>query len=178
MKTISINLYKLNELSAEAKQNAISKLSDINIDFDWWDCIYEDASQAGLTITSFDLGRSNYINTGMDDANRTAKLITENHGEQCDTFIASTLFLKDQSLLVGKYSNGKDLNIVSEDNEKEYDEDIEVLEDEFLDKIRECYKLQLKNEYEYLTSDEAIKGTIEINDYYFTKDGNIINESF
>ena len=57
MKTHTINTYSFNELSEEAQQKAIENLSDINVNFDWWNFTYEDAKNIGLKITSFDLDR-------------------------------------------------------------------------------------------------------------------------
>lgn len=37
MKTKTINTYQFDELSDEAKQHAIEKLSDINVNYEWWD---------------------------------------------------------------------------------------------------------------------------------------------
>jgi hypothetical protein len=42
MKTRTINVYEFSELSDEAKEKAIEKLYDINVDYDWWDSNYED----------------------------------------------------------------------------------------------------------------------------------------
>jgi hypothetical protein len=42
MKTKTINLYEFDELSEQAQQKAIDSLSDLNTDYEWWDCTYED----------------------------------------------------------------------------------------------------------------------------------------
>lgn len=55
MKTTTVNLYSLSELSEESQKRALSDLSDINIQDEWWDFMYEDAKRMGLQITAFDL---------------------------------------------------------------------------------------------------------------------------
>ena len=41
----------MEKLSDKAKQKAIEKFYDINVDYDWWDSVYEDAKNIGLKIT-------------------------------------------------------------------------------------------------------------------------------
>ena len=62
MRTIEIKAYLFNELSEEAKEKAVQNLSNINVQFDWWHFIYEDAKNIGLKITSFDLYRNKHAN--------------------------------------------------------------------------------------------------------------------
>ena len=40
MKTIETVVYDFDELSDEAKQKAINNLSDINVDYGWWEFQY------------------------------------------------------------------------------------------------------------------------------------------
>lgn len=76
MRTETINIYQFNELSNEAKQNAIKQNYDINVSHDWWTNTYEDAERIGLQITSFDLERNKHAKgaiIGMHE--ETARLI-------------------------------------------------------------------------------------------------------
>lgn len=41
--TIEKTAYKFAELSEMAKQKALESLYDLNVDYDWWDYIYDDA---------------------------------------------------------------------------------------------------------------------------------------
>lgn len=54
MRTVRTKVYKFNELSKTAKEKAIESFYDINMDYDWWDSVYEDFSMfcetIGLTI--------------------------------------------------------------------------------------------------------------------------------
>ena len=165
MKTKTINLYQFSELSEDAKQKAIERLSDINVDFKWWDCTYEDAANVGLKITGFDMDvyvKGEFIDSALSCAHK----IESEHGEQCETFKTAKQFIEDFNTINMKYEN-------DEINEDEAETDEEDLNEQFLFDLCEDYRIILRDEYEYLTSEEAIIETIESNEYYFTEDGKL-----
>lgn len=152
MRTIRIKLYKFSELSESAKQKAIENLSDINVDYNWWESTYEDAKNIGLKITSFELDRNRHAKgkfTGY--AIDTAKDILEEHGQDCETYKTAEGFISDYNTTL--------------------DEDIEELEEGFLNSLLEDYSIILQKEREYLQSEDAIIETIEANEYEFTITG-------
>ena len=164
MKTVEIKLYKFSELSESAKERVLSDHYDINIDFEWWDGVYEDAEQIGLEIKGFDLDRGRYVKGSfINSPAETAELITINHGKGCETYKTAHNFLTELNELTGKYPNIEDCP----------EDDIEALEDDFLQLLCEDYRIILQQEYEYKTSEEAIIETIEANEYDFTEDGKI-----
>lgn len=155
-----VTVFEFKELDPKIQQKVLEKNAYINVDggFDWWDSTYEDAKRVGLDITGFDLDRPNYCKGKFIDVNHevnrgklTAKLILKEHGEQCETFKTAEKFL----------------------SELEHNKDNEDMIDDFLNDILEDYKTILKNEYEYLTSKEAIIETIEANDFQYLEDGTI-----
>ena len=75
---------------------------------------------------------------------KLTKAILENHGKTCETY-----------KLAEKWQNKH-----GEDNQ-----------DEFTKLLLKVYLNILNKDYEYLTSEEAIKETIEANEYEFTKEG-------
>lgn len=167
MKTIEIKLYSFDELSDEAKQKAIEKLSDINVDYDWGDCTYEDAANIGLKITSFDLERGSYVNGVFTiPAVEVAAKIVQEHGETCETHKTALQFGIDYAKLKEKYK------ITDEDDWEEICE-IEALEEAFLSDLCEHYLKILRDEYEYVTSAEAIIETIKANEYDFLESGKL-----
>ena len=167
MKTKTINLYQFSELSEDAKQKAISNLCDINIDYEWWNCTYDDASNIGLKITGFDIDRGSYVNGEfIDSALSCAHKIESEHGETCETWKTAKQFINDFNTINLKYEN-------DEINEDEAETDEEDLNEEFLKSLCEDYRIILRNEYGYLTSEEAIIETIESNEYDFTEDGKL-----
>jgi len=165
MRTIRTKVYQFSELSKQAKQKAIEVCADYNVSYDWWESTYEDAANIGLKITGFDIDRGSYCKGEIIGTHEeTAKLIIEQHGEQCDTYTTAKDFLKALDEIADKYKNE------GEDNWDEQSE-IEEAEEDFLKSLLEDYRIILQNEYEYQTSEEAIIETIQANEYEFTADG-------
>ncbi len=170
--TFTTTVYTFDELSDRAKENAVSRLCDINVDYEWWDCTYEDAARVGLKITGFDVGRGNSI-TGdfTESADECAEMILVDHGEGCETFKTASAYLASRGELVSRFSDGVDTDAVAEGNEYDFDCECDELDREFKRDLLEDYLSILRNEYEYLTSEEAIIETILANEYEFDEDG-------
>ena len=175
MKTITTKtvVYKFDELDKQQRQEAIENLYDINVDHDWWDGVYDDAANVGIKITSFDIDRGSYCNGDIYCILDTAEKIIEEHGEHCETHKTAADYLESRAELVKKHSDGKNLDIVAEDNEYDFDNECDDLDEEFKKSILEDYRIMLSNEYDYLTGKEAIIDTIQANDYDFTADGKL-----
>jgi len=174
MKTISINLYKFEELTKEAQQKALEKYYNINVDHNWWESTYEDAKTIGLEIEGFELDRNKHCSGGvMYSGNETSNLILENHGEECQTTVLAIHFRARWDNLVNEYSDGVKLDEVTEENEQEFDIKADELEKEFEIDLLNEYANMLQNESEYLMSEEAIKETLISNEYDFTDNGEI-----
>jgi predicted RNA-binding protein YlxR (DUF448 family) len=159
MRTIETTLYKYSELSEAGKQKAREYLSEINVDFDWWDSIYEDAAEIGLKIKGFDIGRGAYVKGEyFCSAIESIKKVLENHGQDCDTTKTAQYFL----------------DLYNEIAPEMRDDDwLSDFEDDYLDAMCDCYLTLLRDEYEYQTSEEAVIETIEANEYEFTEDGKL-----
>jgi hypothetical protein len=172
--TKTITVYQFNELSDFAKKTAINKLSDINVNFDWWDSVYEDAKTVGIKITSFGLDRNRSAEGEfLDSPSYTAYKILAEHGETCETYKTAKEYLSEYNYLVEKYSDGVNKHRVSEDNEQAFDDEANDLDGDFLKSIVEDYAIMLQKEYEYLCSDAAIIEAIEANEYEFTINGTL-----
>ena len=164
MKTKTINVYQFDELSDDAKAKAIERLSDINVDYQWWESTYEDARYVKLKLTEFDLDRNKHCRGSfMESPTETAELIVSSHGKDCDTYKTAKAFLSNLNDLTSPYPNIED---VPEDK-------IEDLEDMFLADLLEDYASILQKECDYLQSEEAIIETIKANEYWFTEDGKL-----
>lgn len=174
MKTKTITLYSFDELSEESKEKAINNLSTINVDFEWWESIYEDAQRIGLKITGFDLDRHRHA-TGnfIESATECADKILKEHGKECETYKTAKQFISDRDSLVAKYSDGIEKDKVEEGKEFEFDKECDELENEFLRSLLEDYSLMLQKESEYLQSREAIEETIKANECFFTESGDL-----
>jgi len=145
MKTINpkpFQVFQFSELSDDAKKVAIEQLNDINVaDFDWWSYTYDDAKSIGLKITSFDLDRHQIDGVLVNTAHEICPKIIAEHGEQCGTYALAKKWLND------------------------------YMESDFLKELCGEYLTILRDEYDYLISDEAIISTIEINEYEFLESG-------
>lgn len=161
MKTHTVTTYLFDELSPEAKQKAIDNLLYINVDYDWWEFVYDDAREIHCKIDGFSINREGDCDLKLTkDAETVADLIMKNHGEICDTYKLAAQYKIDLARLDEK---------PGEDQGDEHND----LEEEFTKQLSECYLSMLRQEYEYLTSEEAIKETIQANEYEFTIDGKL-----
>jgi hypothetical protein len=170
-RTTTINVYSFFELSEQAKKNAINKLSDINVDYEWWEFTYEDAKNIGLKITGFDLDRNRHATGQLTlSAAEVAANILKDHGEKCETHHTAQQFIEDFNPLFAEYMDESSEHYEN----REREEELQDIENDFLKSLLEDYSVILQNEYEYKTSEEAIRETIEANEYEFDEQGNLI----
>lgn len=165
MKTIKkeYQLFTFKELDQDIQEKVISKLYDINVDYDWFEFIYDDAKNIGISIKAFDIDRASYCKIELNEMPRkVATLIMENHGETCETYKTALSFIESADNL--------DIDLDG------YDDRFDDLVKEFTYSLAEDYRILLSQEYEYLTSEKAIIETIEANEYNFLKDGTMFNE--
>ena len=174
MKTIEIKLYEFEELSAEAKENAIAENRTMNVDWDWWDCTCEGMKEVGVEIDSFDIYYRN-ISITIEDSEHTANKTIEYYGEGMEVVKISKRFIADRDALIKRLGEGNDIAgySVKEEFIDEYDEEIEYLEEEYRKEMSEEILTWLRDEYEYLQTDEAVAETLIANDYEFTEGGTI-----
>lgn len=176
METREYKVYKFDELSDEQKEKTIEKHSSINIDFEWWDSTYEDASRVQLKLDGFDLDRNRHC-TGnfIGYAEDTAKKIMTEHGKNTDTLLTAREFMANRAKLLIQFPEAivNDGEGGYDENEYDRENEQEDLDTEFLRAILEDYSVILQKEYEYLTSEEAIIETLKANDYDFKEDGSI-----
>ena len=153
-------IYCFKELPDDVQEKAITNLYDINVDHEWWKFTYEDAEMVGLKISSFDIDRGSYCKLDfIESAEASAHLIMDNHGVGCETYKTAESYLAERDELINKAD--KD------------DSDLDDLDSEFKKSISEDYRMMLQKEFEYLTSEEAIKECIESNDYEFDINGKL-----
>lgn len=171
MKTIQLKLYQFNELTEQGKAKAIADNADFNVNYNWWDMTYEDALNIGLKITGFDLDRAHYCNAEYtEDAVYTARQIQLQHGEQTDTYRLANEFQESRDLIVSTWPKDETGEL---EQVNELDEALDNVENSFLKSLAQAYLRILDNEYDHLTSDEAIADALIANDYWFTADGKL-----
>ena len=192
IETSTRKLYQFAELDEETQQKAIEKLYDINVDHEWYDCTYEDVKEIGKIIgirvdkvyfsgfssqgdgACFE-GSYEYAK-GSGKAIRTyAPRDTELHG------IADRLTAIQRPYMYGLYAHVKQRGHYYHENCTEIDVDhdgyydtlpYDDIVEELRDFMRWIYS-RLEKEYEYLTSEESIKETIEANEYEFDENGDL-----
>jgi hypothetical protein len=162
--TTHTEAYKFEELSEDAKHNAINRRSDINVDREWWQFTCDDAEDIGLKITGFDCGRASVINGNLTlSACKVAEKIKANHGKTCNTYKLAVKLLEDakriqDALDQAEANASNDICDVREKSEIE----MEDLETEFERALKTEYLHILGKEYEYLTSLESITPSPQI----------------
>lgn len=180
MKHVTITLYSFDELSEQAKANAVAKLNYINVDYNWWDWIYEDAEKVGIRITGFTLHVQGIHIEGKlaGTMNEAIDKIIQEHGEASETHKTALLYRKSWDELVKAHSDGINTNKVAEGKESIFDELADDMETQFLKSILENYHKTLASEYDYRTGEEAIKEAIEANEYLFLENGELAHCTF
>lgn len=168
MRTIEVKLYKYDELSEDSKENALKSLWDVNVDHGWWESTYEDAGHVGIKIKGFDIDRGSYCKIEfLNGAIDVAEDILKEHGNQCDTWKTARSFLDDYrraERLFDSIGENDGFDFI-------YEDDAHEMIEEFKKNVAEDYRIILQNEYEYLTSEEAIAESLRANEYEFDENG-------
>lgn len=182
-------LYEFSELSDAAKQKALEILRYTNVDYDWWDYdghmgfsadeirkhhLTEDESKHELVKFKelhFDLDRAAYVQFdgaqfSNDETARKYLGVPKSIWERTDWSFSNVCH------------GGNNCNSTELEYEWRGDHDLTprqsaILDravERFKDKVHECYR-NLQQSYDYLTSDEAIKESIEANEFEFTETG-------
>lgn len=173
MRIKETKVFPFSELSDGAKEKAVEKLYDINVDYEWWESTFDDAETVKLKLTEFDIDRGSYCQGEfIEYAKDTADAIIENHGENCETRQTAEEFIVDSAKLYMEYPVKLD-DDGDDENETDRTREQGDVNAEFLQSILEDYRIILQKEYEYLTSEKVIIETIEANEYEFTDDGKI-----
>jgi hypothetical protein len=186
-------VYKYSELSEDAKEKAREWWSEIGLDYDWFDSVFEDAKAIGAII-GIDIdkiyfsgfwsqgdgacfvGSYHYAKESVKKLKEYApqdtelhRIVTELAAVQKTRFYQLTATIKH----TGHYSHSRSTDIdvadyrTGNDTDTEADNAIKELLRDFMNWI---YRI-LEKEYEYLTSDEQVAETMAANEFEFTKDG-------
>ena len=160
MRTITLNIYKFEELSAPAQKVAIRNHQHIEVDLiDWSYPIIEDAALTShIKITEFDLPynlRSKFIT----DARTSAQSIISEMPTDSPLYSIASKFLSEQeSLERSQFTSAARL-------------DMERNEGLYQTKLEKYYLKTLDQHYDYLTSDEGVQEYLRDSDFEFTADG-------
>jgi hypothetical protein len=87
MKTINVTIYQYSDLDERGKARVRESNRDTWLEGRWYNGVYDDAENIGLTIKSFDLYRRE-IDVRADDVDDTARAIEKDHGIETPTYKA------------------------------------------------------------------------------------------
>ena len=193
MKTKTIKVYQFNELSKEIKEKVINEYVGINVDCDWWVFSLEDITEQIKEKTSLNINPEK-INF---DLNRGLKMYIEDsvllsslcekykYLENIDLTAKFGVFTND--LGGGMCSSLKYSDLPTEDMiDLDIDDDTpelkkavieNIYKDKIINDLNEIHLIleqgikDLWEDYNNLQSEEAIKETIEANEYGFNENG-------
>ena len=182
MREITVKAYKFDELSEAAQERALNAFRCSNVEFNWWEDSYDTIRTAGKLL-----------GLEIDDIHFDADLYC--------IFDAHYRYVRGASAAVCKgFSWADDLHKVAKDLQAlqkrhfyslscavtkgrsmnyyrcfRFGEDYEC-EDlgDILDDFAHWARILLRDEYKDLTSDEAVKEIIIVNEYEFTEDGKLV----
>lgn len=170
--TVETEVYKFSELSEEAKEHALSNLAVINVDFEWWDTSYDHYESLGIRVAEFNEYRAKI--ELIYDAEIVAANIVAAYPEMDTEMLKKNPNYKTPEIRNTASTFLTDFEALTLDEEGDYDdEDYTDLENDFTYELSEIVRIELRKEYEDLTSEEAIVDTIEANEYDFTVEGNL-----
>lgn len=182
--TKTYKVFEFSELSKEAQQKVLTDMYDINVEYDWWWQTYEDfdtqLEEVGIKAINtsdrkyngafyFSLDRDNYIYIDKAVVTDQEKLLRAS-GITDKEVISKAV--ENDSLYIGTNHQS---NYVDDQSGDVSEEVVDKVND-FLKNLLEKFLKQLKDEYEYLTSEECLKDTIESNEYTFLENGEMFNE--
>lgn len=187
MRIKETKVYKYDELTDEAKEKAIEKLWDINVDSEWWDYDGKTGfSQAEITKYGLELAHSDdlleYKKLYFDiDRGAYIQFIDAEfaHEETARRFLGvpAELWAKVDWRILDQPGRNSSTRLEYEHAEYEdfTDEETRILDhavSQFEDKVQEALN-GLRGEYDYQTSREAVEETIRINEYEFNERGGL-----
>lgn len=195
MRIIETKAYKFGELSAEAKEKALTHCREWQTDHNWWEFVHDDAKEAAQII-GIDIeriyfsgfwsqgdgacfeGHYSYKPNSCKQIRQFAPMDTELH-EIADALrnIQKVNFYQLRAGVKHRghyyHENCTDIDIDRYDS-CELSRDAEELITTLLRDFMRWIYSRLEKEYECLTSDESVADMIEANEYEFDEYGNII----
>lgn len=140
---VKTEVFTFEELSEEAKQNAIELNAGFNVEYDWWDCTFDDAKNIGLEIEAFDAHRMTISGALSESVYDVCILIAADHDESCDTHKLATGYIEEYAKCKQQFNDSLE---VDDDLDFLDSEELEDLEHEFLHDLLQEYLVILKKD--------------------------------
>ena len=172
MQTQTINTFLFSELNEKAKEFALNKYRELGTSDYWYENTFYDAKENGIRITGFDLDRGQKIEGEFIWSEiEVAEKLEDEFPEGSNINNLASKFLKDRLRICDSYEfiDGAPIN------EGELEAELNDLEYQFQKDVLHQYWIFLRDEYEYLFSDEYLSDYFEDNEYQFTEDGKLFN---
>ena len=194
MRTISVDLFLFDELSEDVQKKVIDKHRDINVDHDWWDFTYDTFKEDCI----FDVDKmyfSGFYSQGdgamfeyssIPDSLKNDFIDSLDLSPMRKNWLLNNVYVSGKGKHSGYYSHEKccSHSIYWEVNNgdlhwdtkfyrwlESFADDFEqYVIDKYEDLCRDLYCV-LKNEYNYLISDEQVAEAIRRNEYEFNENG-------
>ena len=176
MRIIETKVYRFKELDEQAKEKAIENNRETFVMDSWWEFVEYDLEMFGLKLKEFDLGRRDYVKLEMYYAlDKICDKIMKISGDTTEIYKTAERYGKEYKLIQDDMESLNDMD--TDKNEHDLTRLVhktQDLEEEFLKELSKEALSMLKNEYEYLTSEECIIEMFEANEYEFTEEGKLI----
>ena len=183
MREMTVTVYSFNELSDDAKKRALNAFRDINVEYDWWTYGAYDTIRTAGRLLGLDIDRINFdtdsyciFNADYEYVRGAAKAVKAEFPQDTKLHDVARKLQDLQKRhfysLSCAVTKGQSMNYYrcfrfGEDYECEDLGDI-------IDDFAHWARILLRDEYEYLTSDEAVQEAIEANEYEFTEEGKLV----
>ena len=174
MRDMSVTVYSFDELSDDAKERALNAFRGVNVEFNWYEDTFDTIRTAGKLIglgidriyfdtdsyCTFDAqyqyvrGAVKAVRASLQGVVRKLQALQKRH-----FYSLSCAVTKGRSMNYYRCFR--------------FGEDYECDLGDIIDDFAHWARILLRDEYEYLTSDEAVKEMIEANEYEFDEAGNL-----
>lgn len=177
--TIPVVYYSFDELAESVQEKVIANMSDINVDYDWWESVYEDAANIGIKITESDCYRNTIKGDLTLSITESTRAVLDNHGENTDTYklaVRYTQLVNDAFKVWMAEQDTEGCEHWKEEawmSEFVYSDEAEDLTNDYRKEMLEEYLSIYSLEYDYQTSEQQIINTILANDYLFRENGSL-----
>ena len=182
MREIMVKVYKFAELSDDAQERALNDFRDINVEFNWYEDTFGTIRTAG-ELLGLDIGQiyfdaySYCIFDASYEYVRGAVKAVRKEFSWADDLCKVAKDLQDLQKrhfysLSCAVTKGRSMNYY---RCFRFGEDYECKDlGDIIDDFARWARILLRDEYKYLTSDEAVKEMIEANGYEFTEAGKLV----
>lgn len=182
MREITVKVYAFAELSDDAQERVLNEFRGINVEFNWWEDSYDTIRTAGKLLgleigeIQFDIDSYCTFDASYEYVRGAVKAVRDEF--PCADDLCK--IAKDLQALQRRHFYSLSC-AVTEGRRMNYyrcfrfgeDYECEDLGDK-LDDFAHWARILLRDEYEYLTSDEAIREMIEANEYEFDEAGDLL----